>query len=107
VQHANSLKPSPRGELEITDLNNIYLQNGALHVEVLGRGFSWLDTGTHRSLLQAGLYVQTIEENQGVKIACLEEIAYRMGFLSAAQLREIASKYKNSEYYDYVLSVLK
>lgn len=81
IEYAKSLKPSARGELEITDLNNIYLKNKALNVELLGRGFAWLDTGTHHSLLQASQFVHSVEENQGIKIACLEEIAYRMGYV--------------------------
>lgn len=104
VEYAKNLKPSPRGELEITDLNKIYLENNELNVQILGRGFAWLDTGTHQSLLQAGQYVQTIEENQGIKIACLEEIALRKGFLTTEQVIKIASKYKNNEYFSYVLS---
>lgn len=102
VEYAKNLKPSARGELEITDLNRIYLEKNKLNVELFGRGFAWLDTGTHRSLLQAGQYVQTIEENQGIKIACLEEIAYRMGFLTKEQIIKTANKYKNNEYYNYV-----
>lgn len=102
VEYAKNLKPSARGELEITDLNRIYLEKNKLNVELLGRGFAWLDTGTHRSLLQAGQYVQTIEENQGIKIACLEEVAYRMGFLTKEQILETANKYKKNEYYSYV-----
>ena len=106
IEYAKSLKPSARGELEITDLNKIFLEKGKLNVELFGRGFAWLDTGTHKSLLQAGQYVQTIEENQGVKIACLEEIAYRMGFISKEALLEQAKKYKNNEYYGYVKELL-
>ena len=106
VDYAKSLKPSARGELEITDLNNIYLKNGELNVELLGRGFAWLDTGTPNSLLQASQYVHTIEENQGIKIACLEEVAYRMGFLSKETLLENISKYKNNEYYNYIIKIL-
>ena len=106
VEYAKNLKPSPRGELEITDLNNVYLQKGDLKVELLGRGFAWLDTGTHRSLLQAGQYVQTIEENQGVKIACLEEVAYRMKFLSKEELKKQTEKYKNNEYYQYIARIV-
>ncbi len=106
VDYAKSLKPSARGELEITDLNNIYLRNGELNVELLGRGFAWLDTGTPNSLLQASQYVHTIEENQGIKIACLEEVAYRMGFLSKETLLENISKYKNNEYYNYIIKIL-
>ena len=100
--YAKALKPSSRGELEITDLNNVYLSKGLLNVEVLGRGFSWLDTGTHHSLLRASQYVETIEENQGIKIACLEEIAVRMGFLSKEDVLKNIEGYKNNEYYSYV-----
>ena len=107
VEYAKNLKPSARGELEITDLNKIYLEKGKLNVEVLGRGFAWLDTGTHNSLLQAGQYVQTIEENQGIKIACLEEIAYRKGFLTKEQIAEQVKKYKNNEYFNYVARLIK
>lgn len=102
VEYAKNLKPSARGELEITDLNKIYLNNGNLHTEVLPRGFAWLDTGTHKSLLQAGQYVETIEENQGIKIACLEEVAFRMGFLDKETIVNNAQKYKQNEYYQYV-----
>ena len=102
VEYAKNLKPSSRGELEITDLNKIYLEKNKLNVDLLGRGFAWLDTGTHSSLLRAGQYVQTIEENQGVKIACLEEVAYRMGFLTKEQILKTANKYKKNEYYSYV-----
>lgn len=102
IKYAKSLKPSKRGELEITDLNNIYLNQNKLNVSLLGRGFAWLDTGTHNSLLQASQYVQTIEENQGVKIACLEEIAYRMGFLTKAEILENIKDYRNNEYFEYV-----
>lgn len=106
VEYAKNLKPSPRGELEITDLNGVYLEEGTLSVELLGRGFAWLDTGTHHSLLQASQYVQTIEENQGIKIACLEEVAYRMGYLSKEQLIEQAEKYKNNEYFNYIKGII-
>ena len=105
VEYAKNLKPSARGELEITDLNRVYLEKNALSVELLGRGFAWLDTGTHNSLLKAGQYVQTIEENQGIKIACLEEIAYRMGFLTKENIHNSADKYKNNEYFSYVKQV--
>lgn len=105
VEYAKSLKPSARGELEITDLNKIYLEKGNLNVELFGRGFAWLDTGTHASLLRAGQYVQTIEENQGIKIACLEEVAYRMGFLTLQDLKNRADEYKKNEYYNYVREV--
>ena len=107
AEYARSLKPSKRGELEITDLNNIYLQKGKLNVELLGRGFAWLDTGTHQSLLQASQYVQTIEENQGIKIACLEEIAYRLGFLSADDILRNIPDVKDNEYYNYIKRILK
>lgn len=107
VEYAKALKPSARGEFEITDLNKIYLEKNQLKVELLGRGFAWLDTGTHSSLLQAGQYVHTIEENQGVKIACLEEVAYRMGFLKREDLVKMAEKYSNNEYYQYVARIAK
>lgn len=106
VDYAKNLKPSARGELEITDLNNIYLKNGNLNVELLGRGFAWLDTGTHHSLLQAGQFVKTVEDNQGIKIACLEEVAYRMGFVTKEELIQNIDKYKNNEYFTYVREVL-
>lgn len=107
VEYAKNLKPSARGEYEITDLNNVYLKNEELQVEVLGRGFAWLDTGTHHSLLQASQYVQTIEENQGIKIACLEEIALRMGFLTKEKIIEKAIQFKNNDYYKYILDCAK
>lgn len=106
VDYAKNLKPSARGELEITDLNNIYLKNGNLNVELLGRGFAWLDTGTHHSLLQAGQFVKTVEDNQGIKIACLEEVAYRMGVVTKEELIQNIEKYKNNEYFTYVREVL-
>jgi len=102
INHAKKLKPSARGELEITDLNKIYLEQKNLSVVRLGRGFAWLDTGTHNSLVRASQYIQTIEENQGVKIACLEEVAYRMKYIGKETLRNNISKYKNNEYFDYV-----
>lgn len=107
IEYAKSLKPSQRGELEITDLNKIYLQKEKLHTELLGRGFSWLDTGTHNSLLKAGQYIQTVEENQGIKIACLEEIAYRTGLLSKEEIKKNTSNINNNEYYDYVKNILR
>lgn len=107
VEYAKRLSPSARGELEITDLNNMYLTEGELSVELLGRGFAWLDTGTHDSLLQASQFVRTVEQNQGIKIACLEEIAYRMGFVSREELKKHIAKYKNNEYYSYVARVLE
>ncbi len=105
VEYAKNLKPSARGELEITDLNRVYLQKDKLHTELLGRGFAWLDTGTHNSLLKAGQYVQTIEENQGIKIACLEEVAYRVGFLTKDKIIDDANKYKNNEYFSYIKNI--
>ncbi len=107
VKYAKTLKPSARGEYEITDLNNIYLKNETLLLEKLGRGFAWLDTGTHSSLLKAGMYVQTIEENQGVKIACLEEIALKMKFADKKTLAAHLGKYKDNEYYSYVRKILR
>ncbi len=107
VKYAKELKPSARGEYEITDLNRIYLEKNQLNVNLLGRGFAWLDTGTHHSLLQAGLYIQTIEENQGIKIACLEEIAYRMGFLSKEQIAKSIENYKGNEYFNYVKKIVE
>ncbi len=106
VEHAKNLKPSVRGELEITDLNNIYLQKNQLNVELLGRGFAWLDTGTHQSLLQAGQFVRTVEENQGIKIACLEEVAYRTGFVTKQDLQKTLENYNNNEYFNYVKDML-
>lgn len=107
VDIAANLKPSPRGELEITDLNRIYLQQGRLRVELLGRGFAWLDTGTHESLLQASNYVQTIEERQGLKISCIEEIAYRKGWITADQVRTLAQPLAKNDYGKYLLNVLE
>lgn len=107
IEYAKKLKPSTRGELEITDINKIYLENKHLNVEILGRGFAWLDTGTHQSLLQASQYVQTIEANQGIKIACLEEIAYRTGFMSKDELNVQAKNYPNNEYFNYVRKLLE
>ena len=104
--YARALKPSPRGELEITDLNRIYLENSALRVEKLGRGFAWLDTGTHESLLQAGEFVATIESRQGLKVACLEEIAFNQGWISAEQLRELAKPLAKNGYGQYLLSLV-
>ena len=105
VEYVKNQKPSKRNELEITDLNNIYLEKEKVHVEILGRGFAWLDTGTHESLLQASQFIKTIEDNQGLKIACLEEVAYRMGFISKKQLKTIAKKYPNNPYYNYVANI--
>ncbi|MFZ1992337.1 MAG: glucose-1-phosphate thymidylyltransferase RfbA [Alphaproteobacteria bacterium] len=101
-EFARRLKPSARGELEITDLNNLYLQAGDLYVELLGRGYAWLDTGTFETLLQASEFVRTIEERQGLKIGCPEEVAYRMGFIDRAALRALAGKLAKSGYGDYL-----
>jgi glucose-1-phosphate thymidylyltransferase len=104
---AASLKPSPRGELEITDVNRKYLESGKLKVEVMGRGTAWLDTGTHESLLEAAHFIETIERRQGLKIACPEEIAYRMGYIDAAQVEKLAEPMKKNAYGQYLLAMLK
>ena len=106
VDIAKNMQPSPRGELEITDVNRQYLEWNDLQVEVMGRGMAWLDTGTHDSLIEAGSFIQTIEKRQGLKIACPEEIAYRMGFINAAQLELLASKYAKNGYGTYLKQVL-
>lgn len=107
VEIAKNINPSPRGELEITDVNRVYLERGKLKVGVLNRGTAWLDTGTFASLMQAGQFVQVIEERQGLKIGCIEEVAYRMGFIDAAQLRAIAQPLVKSGYGAYLLGILK
>ncbi len=106
VDIAKNIQPSARGELEITDVNKEYLNRGDLHVELMGRGYAWLDTGTHDSLLSAANYIQVIEERQGLKIACPEEIAYRKGFISASQLEEIAEPLVKSGYGEYLMQIL-
>lgn len=106
VEYAKNLKPSARGELEITDLNRIYLENGELNVELLGQGFTWLDTGTHESLVEATNFVKTVETHQHRKIACLEDIAYMNGWISREQLAEIAESMKNNQYGQYLKDVL-
>lgn len=106
VDRARDMKPSARGELEITDLNRLYLDEGAMAVEIMGRGYAWLDTGTHASLLDAASYVRITEERQGLKIACPEEIAWRQGFITSDRLREIAEPLRKSGYGEYLLRVL-
>ena len=105
VQIATDLKPSPRGELEITDLNLVYLRQGRLGVKLMGRGMAWLDTGTHQSLLQASNFVETIQARQGLKIACLEEIAYRNGYINRQQLAEQGEVMRNNDYGRYLLQL--
>ena len=103
---ARTLKPSPRGELEITDLNRMYMDIGKLDVEIMGRGYAWLDTGTHESLLDAGQFIATIEQRQGLKVACPEEIAFRKGWINAAQLEELAAPLRKNGYGQYLVRVL-
>jgi glucose-1-phosphate thymidylyltransferase len=107
VELARGLTPSPRGELEITDLNRRYLEEGALSVEIMGRGFAWLDTGTHASLIDAALYVRVTEERQGLKICCPEEIAWRQGFIDDAQLEQLAAPLRKSGYGDYLMGLIE
>ncbi|HWF65909.1 MAG TPA: glucose-1-phosphate thymidylyltransferase RfbA [Acidobacteriaceae bacterium] len=107
VDVAKSLRPSPRGELEITDVNRWYLERGQLHTEVLGRGFAWLDTGTQDSLIEAAVFIQTIEKRQGLKVACPEEIAYHLGYITAEQMQNLAAKLGKSGYGNYLLQVLR
>lgn len=105
VKKALKIKPSVRGELEITDINRLYLEEGRLSVKLLGRGFAWLDTGTHESLLQASNFIATIEQRQGLKVSCIEEIAYKRGFINKEQLMELAKPLSGNQYGDYLLSV--
>lgn len=106
VEVAKNLRPSARGEYEITDVNKYYLQKNMLSVKAFGRGVAWLDTGTHTSLMQAGQFIQVIEERQGLKIGCIEEVAYRMGFIDAAQLERLGHRYAKSGYGEYLLQLL-
>jgi glucose-1-phosphate thymidylyltransferase len=106
VQIAKNIQPSERGELEITSVNQTYLQQKTLKVELLGRGFTWLDTGTHDSLMQAGQFIETIEKRQGLKVACLEEIAYRMKYINAEQVRKLAEPLKKNRYGQYLLNLI-
>jgi len=105
VSIAETIKPSSRGELEISDINKIYLNENKINLEILGRGFAWLDTGTHKSLIDAGKFVETVEDRQGLKIACLEEIAFRMGWISIEDLKNQAQKYIKSSYGQYIKSI--
>ena len=104
---AKTRKPSPRGELEITDLNRLYLEQGRLSVEIMGRGYAWLDTGTHESLLDASQFIATLENRQGLKVACPEEIAFRQGWIDAGQLEALAQPLTKNGYGQYLLRILK
>ena len=106
VSITKTMKPSGRGELEITDVNKAYLERGELHVELLGRGVAWLDTGTHKSLLEAGAFIETIESRQGLKVACLEEIAFTQGFISKDYLSNLIESYPDNDYRYYIESIL-
>ncbi len=106
VELARGLQPSPRGELEITDLNRLYLEQGLLQVEIMGRGYAWLDTGTHESLLEAGQFIATLENRQGLKIACPEEIAWRHRWVDAAQLERLAQPLTKNGYGKYLMRIL-
>lgn len=106
IEFAKQVKPSARGELEITDINNAYLKDGSLNVELLGRGFAWLDTGTHESLLEAGQFVYTIEKRQSLKVACLEEISFQQGWISKEKLKESAEALRKTDYGQYILKLL-
>jgi glucose-1-phosphate thymidylyltransferase len=105
VKKAKALKPSPRGELEITDLNRAFLEEGTLEIKLMGRGMAWLDTGTYESLLQAANFIATLEQRQGLKASCIEEIAYKRGFITKSQLIDLAQPIKNSQYGKYLLRI--
>ncbi|MGD8162225.1 glucose-1-phosphate thymidylyltransferase RfbA [Pantoea sp. FN0307] len=107
VEMAKQLKPSPRGELEITDINNLYMAQGKLSVAMMGRGYAWLDTGTHQSLIEASNFIQTIEERQGLKVSCPEEIAFRKGFIDADQVRKLAQPLAKNQYGKYLIKMIK
>lgn len=107
VQKSKALKPSPRGELEITDLNRLYLEEGRLNVKLLGRGFAWLDTGTHESLMQASTFISTIEQRQGLKVSCVEEIAFNKGYIDKDQLLALAEPLKKNQYGEYLIRLAK
>jgi len=107
VQIAKKITPSQRGELEITDINQAYLKSNNLRVQLLGRGFTWLDTGTHASLMEAGQFIETIEKRQGLKVACLEEIAYNMKYIDTTQLKKLAAPLNKNEYGQYLLKLAK
>jgi glucose-1-phosphate thymidylyltransferase len=107
VELAKNLKPSPRGELEITDLNRLYLEQGQLNVQLMGRGYAWLDTGTHDSLLEAGQFIATLEQRQGLKVACPEEIAYRAGWIDAAQVEKLAQPLLKNGYGKYLMQCIQ
>jgi len=107
VSMAKSLKPSPRGELEITDINRLYMEQGDLSVAMMGRGYAWLDTGTHHSLIEASNFIQTIEQRQGLKVSCPEEIAYRKAFIDAEQVKKLAAPLSKNEYGQYLLKMVK
>ena len=107
IEITKKIKPSPRGELKITDVNKAYLERGDLNVEVMGRGYAWLDTGTHASLMQASNFIQVMEERQGLKIACPEEIAYTQGFIDKSQIKSIAKHLLKSGYGEYLMNLIK
>ena len=106
IKKAKTIKPSKRGELEITDINRLYLKEKRLKVELMGRGYAWLDTGTHESLLEASMFIQTIEKRQGLKVACIEEIAYEMGYIDKEKLFELAQPLKKNRYGQYLLKII-